>query len=216
MCGRNSLFPPASLLEPRFDATVAVSGYEPRYNIAPGEGHPAITSRDPESIVSLRWGFEVPWTDGTNELINARSEIVDDRPAFADAWSERPCLVPSSGFDEWGSGRPYRIHRPDDAVFALAGLWNPGSNGGELTILTTAANQDIAGIHDRMPVVLPRSEESTWMRASTGRRSELCRPYERNDLVVTPIGPAVNDPANDHPGIIAPAEQAQSHLDRFE
>lgn len=219
MCGRNSLFPPAATLEDRFDARVVMEGYTPRYNIAPASEHPVITNAAPEEIDAVTWGFPAPWDESSDGLINARSETAAERPAFREAWAERPCLVPSSGFYEWqerrdGPNRPYRIHRPGDPAFALAGLWT--ENGApRMTILTTEPNDTLAPIHDRMPVVLEREDERRWLAGDPDERRALCRPYAGDDLVAYPIDRRVNDPSNDDPSIIEPTTDPQTGLDRF-
>lgn len=218
MCRRNSLFPPASVLENRFEARLVIDDYAPRYNIAPGAEHPTVTNAAPDELRGLTWGFAAPWSDGDDGVINARAETVDERSLFVDAWAEHPCLVPSSGFYEWqerspGGNQPYRIFREDDPAFALAGLWNGDDR---MTILTTTPNETVAPIHDRMPVVLLPGQEDTWLHGGPNDREELCRPHPYNDLIATPIARAVNDPANDHPGIIEPVDDPQTNLDQFE
>lgn len=225
MCGRNSLFPPASQLESRFDATLHFESYRPRYNIAPGETLAVIPSAEPDAIVGHHWGLRPAWMDEDEEgFINARSETAADKPSFRDAWAERPCLVLSSGFYEWRAGdrgpkQPFRIHRPDDPAFAFAGLWEPVSNGdgidGTVTILTTEPNELMGSIHDRMPVVLPRDEETEWLTAGPEDRAAMCRPYPDADLEAYPISRRVNDPSNDDPAVVEPAADPQSDLDEF-
>lgn len=225
MCGRNSLFIARDDLEDRFDASVvADGGYRPRFNIAPGEPLEIITNETPESIDRFGWGLVPRWADERTEgFINARSETAHEKPAFRDAWDERPCLVLSSGFYEWrsangGPKQPYRIHR-DDGAFAMAGLWEErGGDGGErrrtVTILTTDANDVVAPIHDRMPVVLPRDAERTWLAAGPDERRALCRPSP-DDLTAYPISTFVNDPSHDDARVVEPLESEQADLGEF-
>ncbi|UWG50752.1 Putative SOS response-associated peptidase YedK [Halalkaliarchaeum sp. AArc-CO] len=232
MCGRNSLFVPREQLEARFDAElVADGGYEPRYNVAPGDGLEVITAEAPDEIDRYRWGIVPPWSDDSGRgdlLVNACSETVAEKRVFRDAWKSRPCLVLSSGFYEWqskagGSKRPYRIYQDGDDAFAMAGLWeNPDGNGDEtgesmprVTILTTEANQLMEPIHDRMPVVLPNEVESEWLEAGPTARAELCRPYPGDDLDAYEISTRVNDPGNDDERVIEPLEHEQSGLGEF-
>ena len=226
MCGRNSLFVPSSDLESRFDAEViADGGYEPRYNIAPGADLEVITNDAPGAIGRYHWGLLPLWADERGEgIVNARSETVDQKRPFEDAWDSRPCLVLSSGFYEWqaragGPKRPYRVYREDGPTFAMAGLWDvwEGEDGPVpcVTILTTEPNELMEPIHDRMPVVLPKDAESEWLTAGPAVREELCRPYPRDDLTAYEVSTAVNDPGNDDPGVIDPLEHEQSGLGEF-
>lgn len=227
MCGRTSLFAPASELERRFDAAVPDS-YRPRYNIAPTESVEVITGDEPDQIQQFYWGLRPHWADADEEgFINARSDTVHEKPAFADAWESRPCLVLSSGFYEWkdvarGPKQPYRVYREDDIAFAMAGInqrWEPDDGDGHsldtVTILTTEPNDLIEPLHHRMAVVLPADEEETWLTAGPDERAELCRPYPDDDLDAYPISTAVNDPSNDSPAIIEPDETEQSGLGEF-
>lgn len=225
MCGRNSLFPPASTLEDRFDADLHFESYRPRYNIAPGEELAVITDERPDVISDLQWGLRPVWMDADDEgFINARAETAAEKPSFREAWHERPCLVLTSGFYEWqerqgGPNQPYRIHRPEDPAFAFAGLWEPGHDGnGEqpsVTILTTAPNDLISPIHDRMPVILPMGAEWEWVTADPDRRADLCRPYPEDDIDAYPISRQVNNPGNDDPSIIEPIDDPQTGLGEF-
>lgn len=231
MCGRTSLFVPRDELEQTFDATVvADGGYTPRYNIAPGEGLEVVTNEAPDEIDRFHWGLIPAWADDPDDgIINARSETASEKSTFADAWESRPCLVLSSGFYEWqarnsGPKRPYRIYREEPAAFAMAGLWerSEGTKRGDgepthsVTILTTEPNDLVEPIHDRMPVVLPPAEESTWLEAGPDERAELCRPYPADDLRADEISTRVNDPTNNDPRVIEPLDHEQSGLDTFD
>jgi len=240
MCGRNSLFVERGDLEARFDAeVVADGGYTPRYNVAPGDGLEVVTNEATDEIDRYHWGFIPFWVDEPEDgIINARSETADEKRVFERAWESRPCLVLSSGFYEWqvpngGPKQPYRIHRPDDPAFAMAGLWEvwegpdgddkAGSGGGDdenesihcVTILTTEPNDLLEPIHDRMPVVLSRDAESEWLTAGPDARTELCRPYPEDDLAAYEISTRVNNPANDDPAVIEPLDHEQSGLGEF-
>jgi len=133
MCGRYTLFTPASDLEARFEANFA--GVEPSYNCAPGQDLPVIADEDPSAATRMEWGLTPSWADESFDLINARAETVREKRSFADAFERRRCLVPADGFYEWvdgerGSGgkTPYRVAFEDDRPFAMAGLyerWEP-------------------------------------------------------------------------------------------
>ena len=224
MCGRTSLFAPEPDLRSRFGAAVP-DAYRPRYNVAPTDPVEVITADAPEAIQQFHWGLKPSWADGDDGgFINARAETVAEKPAFADAWEARPCLVLSSGFYEWkdterGGTRPYRVHREDDVAFAMAGIherWTGSSDALDtVTILTTEPNDLIEPLHHRMAVVLPREEEAAWLTGDPEDRRALCRPYPDDDLDAYPISTTVNDPANDSPGIIEPDESEQSGLGEF-
>lgn len=137
------------------------------------------------------------------------------------------CLVPADGFYEWTAAddgrQPYRSRRPDGELFAMAGLWTrwrperrqsslPEFGGGSATddatvetfaILTTTANQAVAAVHDRMPVVLSPDEEESWLTADGNGARTLLEPYD-GAMEVYAVSDAVNDPANDDPSVVEP------------
>jgi putative SOS response-associated peptidase YedK len=227
MCGRTSLFVEQQELEDTFDARViADGGYEPRYNIAPGEPLEVITNDNQDEIDQFHWGLLPSWADEPGDgLINARSETADEKRSFKAAWDSRPCLVLTSGFYEWkstngGPKQPYRIYRDDAEVFAMAGLWEVWE-GDEVqripsvTILTTEPNPTMNSIHDRMPVILSSDDEEMWLNGDPDERKGLCRPYPGTDLEAYEISTLVNNPTNDRPGVIEPLGHEQSGLGEF-
>jgi len=225
MCGRTSLFPSLEELEARLDATTHADpdAYEPRYNVAPQDDIEVVTGADPDTIERHHWGLLPEWADGPGDgFMNARAETIAEKPAFSESWTERPCLVPSSGFYEWkeaGHGtEPYRVHRPDD-LLCLGGVWREwqGENRTlrSVTVLTTEPNDLMRDLHDRMPVVLRPGEETTWLHGDPAERADLCRPYPDDDLEAYRIGTAVNDPSNDYRSIIERDDTEQSGLGEF-
>jgi len=227
MCGRFSLFVPPDDLEARFEAAPTVE-LRPRYNVAPGDDVATIRNDSADEIDSLQWGLLPGWVDDPDDWpypINARAETLAEKPSFRDAFRERRCLVLADGFYEWrgerGSKQPYRIARPDGAPFAFAGLWETWDDGGEsirtTTVVTTDANETVAPIHDRMPVMLARGEERAWLEEEDpdALRSML-DPYPAEAVVAYPVSTAVNDPRNDSPAVVEPADVGeQSDLGRF-
>lgn len=226
MCGRTSLYIAPEELEDRFDATIAFD-YEPRYNISPRQNLATIRNTDGDNIVEQEWGLLPSWADDPAadgpRPINARSETVAETPMFREAFAERRCLVLADGFYEWqgarGSKQPYRIHLTDNEPFAMAGLWNRWTANGEsmetVTILTTDPNDVLEPIHDRMPVVLPVDAEVRWLDAEPKTAQSLCVPYPGDDMEAYAVSTAVNNPGNDRPEVVTPAETEQSGIDEF-
>ena len=225
MCGRFSLFAPQDDLSKRFGADVAFD-YEPRYNIAPRTDIATIRNTDDEHVVEQEWGLLPHWADDTDEEprpINARSETVAENNMFKNAFEKRRCLVPADGFYEWrgerGSKQPYRLHLVEDDPFAMAGIWNRfEANGNKLetvTILTTEPNAVMEPIHDRMPVVLERDEEDTWLHGAPADALDVCGPYDGGEMEAYEISTAVNNPGNESADIVEPADGEQAGLEEF-
>jgi putative SOS response-associated peptidase YedK len=221
MCGRYTLTAPdPAAIRDRFPVGESVEVRQ-RFNVAPGDDVLAVTT-DKQGTPrgdALRWGLVPSWAktpDAGLKMINARLETVAERPAYRRAFERFRCLIVADGFYEWqrqqsGPKQPFHITRDDGGLFAFAGLWSiwHGDDGARLrtcTILTTAANSAIAGLHERMPVILAPEAERAWLNADTPP-AELHQilaglPAERTSL--SPVGFAVNDARYDGPECLAP------------
>jgi putative SOS response-associated peptidase YedK len=219
MCGRFTLTDPdPRLLRFRFDLHESVEIDQPaRYNVAPTD--PVLAVRLNEEGVReagrLRWGLIQP-DDAAKPgraPINARAETVAKAPPFRDAFESGRCLVVADGFYEWQQTdrgkRPIWITRPEREVFAFAGISAAArsADGSEVhccAIVTCPPGELVAPIHDRMPVILERDAEGTWLDRERSREEllELLRPTD--DLELTEVSDAVNDVRNDGPELIEP------------
>jgi putative SOS response-associated peptidase YedK len=189
----------------------------PRFNIAPTQQIGVIRQIDPaqREFAWMRWGLVPHWAKDLSigsKMINARSETAASTPAFRDSFRRRRCLIVADGFYEWKKiGRnkqPYLIHRSDDRPFAFAGLWDRwGQDADRLescTILTTTANEILAELHDRMPVILGPADYERWLDASAEASAlqPLLDACPAEDLVVEAVSPRVNNVANDDPSVL--------------
>lgn len=206
MCGRYSLgVPSATDLATMLRARVRHEHeaiYKPRYNVAPTQLTWIV--RDEEGTPTLApasWGFAS--TTG-KFLINARSETAAKKPAFRGAWKQRRCVVPTDGFFEWKGPpkdrRPLWFHPSAGGLLLLAGIYEDGPDP-RFVILTTAANELVAPVHDRMPAILSSEEVDAWLSAPP---SEPLASAPEGILVATPVSPRVNSVANDDPDCLAP------------
>lgn len=227
MCGRYTLTRRQQEIVERFgvEQIVLELDLEPRYNIAPSQEVPAITSEGgARSLTRLKWGLVPFWVKDRNKskpLINARAETVAEKPSFKRSLARRRCLLPADGFYEWLSGKsgktPMYIFKQDREMFGFAGLWDEWrSPEGEVirtcTILTTDANEVVKEIHDRMPVILTRDAEDIWLDDSitdAARLSGLLRPLPREITRAYEVSSAVNSPARDLPQLVEPVSQSR-------
>ncbi len=184
----------------------------PRYNIAPSQDVLAVretgTGRE---MVTLRWGLLPSWAkDGksTYRMINARAETVADKPAYRAAFRRRRCLLPADGFYEWQAQadgkQPWHIRMKDSNVFAFAGLWEHWEGDDQViescTIIVTGANEVVRPIHDRMPVIINRSDYDQWLDPEVQQAEKLApllRPFASEQMTVYPVSKRVNSPARD-------------------
>jgi putative SOS response-associated peptidase YedK len=210
MCGRFALKNPPSELITRFGLDECAD-FGPRYNIPPGTDIPVIR-QSPEGkrvLHLLRWGLVPHWSKdlaiGT-KLNNARGESVAEKPSFRDAFKRRRCLIPASGFYEWKvEGKikqPYYIGLKSGEPMAMGGIWESwkapdGTILRTACIITTQANDLMAGIHDRMPVILAPGAWGAWLGAenvSTEALRALLVTAPAEGMVAYPVGMAVNRP----------------------
>ena len=117
---------------------------------------------EPVTPKLMKWGF--PGFTGKGVIINARSETAWDKKMFASSLRERRCAVPTTGFYEWDKEKnKFIFNMPDSGVLYLAGLYNRFEGEDRFVILTRNAQGTIAGVHDRMPVILPKRQISDWL-----------------------------------------------------
>ena len=123
-----------------------------------------------------------------------------ERPMFTDLLPENRCLIPADGFYEWKGRQPYYFQLPDKALFAFAGLWCDG----RCVIITRAADANMQGIHDRMPVILPRINWNHWLDCA--HRAPVLSEVEEPTLTARPVSRRVNSVANDDPACLSAGE----------
>jgi putative SOS response-associated peptidase YedK len=235
VCGRFVATSSPRDLAERFDALVdddVADAFEPDYNVTPRAAVPVVRPRpDGRAVERMRWGLVPSWAEEPrvgDRLINARAETVATSGAFAGAFRRRRCLVVADGFYEWprasersAAPGPVFLHRPGGEPLAFAGLWEswwdralpPGASPLlTCTIVTTAANADVDGIHDRMPVVLGDDAWPVWLGddADPGHLDALLAPAPAGTLVHHPVSTLVNSPAHNAPELLEPVERVDA------
>ena len=223
MCGRYALYGPISrhrgdeeLVFTFLDRSVALV---PHYNAAPTQYLP-VYRIDPErgrELAPLKWGLIPSWAKDSSigtKLVNARSESVQEKPAFRTAYKYRRCLVPANGFFEWQalpSGKqPHYITVQNVGVIAFAGLWERWTKkaSGEVinsfTILTCEANERVGRLHERMPVILKEQDYETSLTGSPAEAAGLMKPFPAEDMLTYFVSKKVNRASYDGPDLIDP------------
>lgn len=219
MCGRFVLIADPNAIQQAFNLDT-VPDMTSRYNIAPTQAVPVITNESPRQLSMYRWGLIPSWAKEPeigNRMINARVEGIEEKPAFRAAFKRRRCIVPASGFYEWKkiddkNKTPMYIRLAEQPVIGFAGLWEVwhDPDGGEwrsFTILTTAANDFMRGIHDRMPVILRPDTYDQWLQPGEMAAKELqplLQPYDPNAMTAYPVSKLVNRATVDMPECIEP------------
>lgn len=199
------------------------------WNIAPT--NPIYIVRNDENnnreLSIASWGMIGPWlTDETearasqSRAINARSESIHEKPTFRDSFKSRRCLIPADGYYEWATelGRyktkqPFYISSDNGMPLSIAGIWNTwrspsGQTIQSASIITREAVADLATIHHRMPVMMPRNRWSAWLDVKNNNPRELINLMSTDkpdaNLCPVPVSDAVNKVANNGPHLTIP------------
>ena len=225
MCGRFVLQDPEAIPE-RFQVQVDFRETHidpvPRFNVAPSQQVPiVIETEQGRTLRSARWGFRPAWMRGADKRpapINARSETLLDRPMFRSSVARHRCIIPASGYYEWQvvPGRkqkqPWFYHLAEGGLFGFAGLWADSAEGPTCTIVTTAANELAAPVHDRMPVILLPEAEGVWLDPSeTSPVVALAclKPYPPERMRAHPVDQLVSSVGSGGPELIEPLSRRE-------
>ncbi|MEO0406135.1 MAG: SOS response-associated peptidase [Cyanobacteria bacterium P01_A01_bin.135] len=217
MCGRFTLRASGEAIAAAFDLN-EVPDVEPRYNIAPSQSVLAVTTSDRQTRY-LRWGLVPHWAKDIKigyRLINARAETAAEKPSFRQAFRRRRCLVLADGFYEWqrpttDRKQPFYFYQPHQPPFGFAGLWETWQDPDNqplqsCTLLTGPANDDVASVHHRMPIILAPEAYDLWLDAETPvpALQKFLSEYQAQPLLAHPVSTAVNSPRQDSPELTAP------------
>jgi putative SOS response-associated peptidase YedK len=237
MCGRYATTQTSASLNDAFGVELANSfvDLEPDYNMAPTKPAPLVIARSSDEgttreALEATWGLVPSWAKDRkigNRLINARSETVAEKPAFAKAFAKRRAIVPADGYYEWYVGgapalagskskqpkQPFFITPKDRSVLAMAGLyefWKESPDAEWLitfTILTTSATDDLGHLHDRMPLLVRPDDLEAWLDPAphpTEDLLELLVPAAPGLLDAWPVSTDVNNVRNNGPELVQP------------
>lgn len=231
MCGRYAASVDLATLVREFKAESLVSQPLPAdYNVAPTkEAYLVREGEGGAEIEVARWGLVPSWAkDRTigQRLINARSETVAERPSFRAAFARRRCLLPADGYYEWyrptaqvkGAAKQPFFIRPQqrELPWAMAGIyeiWRDPTDDSpfeSFAIITRPASENLAHIHDRMPVTLSKPQFDVWLESSTSAEELMHLMAEEPQVMLEayPISTKVNSVRNNGPDLIAPIPPA--------
>jgi putative SOS response-associated peptidase YedK len=225
MCGRYSLAAKAEKIAKRFQVD-PTDAYKPKYNAAPTQLMPVITTDSPDGLSFFYWGMVPAWSNNrsvSQTLINARAETLLEKATFRTSFRWRRCLIPADGFYEWKalgkkSKVPYRFTLKQDELFAFAGLWDEfetadGVLHHTFVIITTEANPLVHPIHDRMPAILTPDDEKRWLDPKVEAEDllQILRPLPEQLMRSYTVSPEVNNVQHDHEGLLKHIPPADQH-----
>ena len=220
MCGRARL--PEDVSEIKLDLQIdwdKLGDYRPRWNAPPTSDLPVvISSQRVRSLEMMRWGLIPAWAKDAKvgrSTFNARAEGLDTTPAFRGAWQTgRRCLVIADAYYEWRrtDKQPFAVALGNRGPMTFAGLWDSwrtpdGATIRSFTIITTRANELLAGLHDRMPVVLASDRWPAWLGeidATDDDLKAMLKPYPSERMTMWPVDKRVGNVRNDSPDLLAP------------
>lgn len=187
-----------------------------RYNVAPSATLDVVardTSTDDETLIHMagHWGLIPPWArpgQFSSPLINARSETVWEKPSFRNLIKRQRVCVPITGFYEWHREKstkvPYFISPTDDKNMLLAGIYQSNADRTDITLLTTAANDLMAPVHHRMPVIISVENVADWLfNDDPELLNQLMQPAANDVLKLQQVSDHVNNAKNDGPACVA-------------
>ncbi len=247
MCGRFVVsVPDLAELAQSFGVVVDRSGiWLPHFNIAPTDLAPVVTNEPERALAQMHFGLQPFWAKGGHSsatpeakteakrksasMINARVETIATKSAYKKAVEQRRCIIPVSGYYEWqkvgGKKQPVFIHAKDGKFITLSGVWERWTTrDGEViesfAIVTRAAAGFMTGIHDRMPLEVPKSAIDLWLDPEPKTEAQLAEVLKAESgadhLDAYPVSTLVNSVSNDAPELIKPAEPQQPpQLDLF-
>jgi len=227
MCGRFALSAMLTDIAEEFSTSTEPNRTLPvDWNIKPTQDIYIVKNQE---ITIASWGLIAPWSKNSNDAlrsqsqaINARSESVHEKPTFRNAFRQRRCLVPATGYYEWATelGRyktkqPVFISRDDEKLLAFAGIFDrwispEGEIRDSVAIITRDAVGDLAKVHNRMPLFLPRERWGAWMDSNVTDVEEIRTLMQVPDpdahLRYWPVSTLVNSIRNNGAELIAPIE----------
>lgn len=212
MCGRYTQQQTTAIIEKMCGVEKVIADVSTSFNIAPGQDVAVVAGHKERRLGKLRWGLPVEGGGG-RPLINARAETLASKPTFAPLLEKRRCLVVADGYYEWqqveGRKQPVYIHMRDHSPFVFAGLWSSrlgddGQSQACCVIITTAPNDLLASVHQRMPAILPAAVMDAWLDPKCRNARSLLQPYCADAMSWHRVSDAVNSVRNNSAALIEP------------
>ncbi len=223
MCGRKTLTKDMQSIieELAIEEWENPDNYLPNYNIAPTQNSPILIDNGKRIVKSMRWGLIPSWAKDDKfgaRMINARIETLTEKPSYRNLVLSKRCVVITDGYYEWkkvGDRKvPYYFKKPNGKLLSMAGLYDVWKHpDGYLipsyTVITKEAQQEVAAIHNRMPVILPSAHLDKWLKTeefSVSGALELAKNI-KPILENYPVSPLVNSVKNNSSECLLPVNE---------
>ena len=187
-----------------------------RDNVAPSQPVAAVGARSNglRGLAMMGWG-PVPRRAGESggvRPIDARAETIREKPTFRDCFRLRRCLLPADGFFEWAAaGRkklPTHFRLLDGGLFAFAGVRDRREDPLTCAVITTAANDLVRLLRERMPAILRPGDDAGWLdpAAKEDELAGLLLPDPEAEMSAVPALQLVDDASAEGPECLTPRE----------
>lgn len=230
MCGRYTFYNTKEIIEELKKSKKPLKDeisetFTPSYNVYPqSDIVSALGLSHFNDLRYVRWGLIPFWADDPaigNRMINARTESIDEKPAFKRPFKRQRCIIPANGFYEWqklpGSKKkiPFYFRPKDRETFAFAGLFDYWQSPGaqeviiSATIITTPANDLVQKVHNRMPAILDFHDMEAWLDplfSDHAYLKSLLTPFPAQKMEGYMVSDYVNNPQHNDPKCIQPLE----------
>ncbi|MCI0750299.1 MAG: SOS response-associated peptidase [Flammeovirgaceae bacterium] len=198
--------------------------YQPKYNAAPAQLLPVITTAAPQGLSYFYWGESPSWAKNktlSERIINIQAERLIDKPMLKKALMRDRCIVPADGFYAWKkvakkSLVPYRftlINQED--IFSIPALWEEYEDDrGEMihtfSIITIESHKTVQAISERMPVMFSKEQEIIWLDKSVDESQliNLLKPGPADQINLYTVSPRIFDSTANHHSLVIPAPAA--------
>lgn len=174
----------------------------PRYNTPPTLPIPALL--DNGNYLYVHFGYLPSWAKDKKSMnINARSESIFEKMTFRDSFKFRRCIIPINGFYEWKKDdkkkTPFFVSSKNEEYLAIAGIWDEwfdkelNQNIVTVALITSDANEKLAKIHHRMPIVLEKKSWDIWLNSKDLQEvNSLFKVYASEKIDIYEVSSYVN------------------------
>lgn len=192
-----------------------------RYNIAPTMPIPVLLNNG--NYLYAHFGYLPSWAKSKTSMnINARSESIFEKITFRESFKFRRCLIPINGFYEWEvkdkEKKPFFVSSKENSYFAVAGVWDEWFDKElNMSIVTVAlitcdANEKLAEVHHRMPVVVEKDDYSKWLYSDDLKElNSLHKVYPSEKIDIYEVKDEVNKVLYDNPSCINKEENSSEN-----
>ena len=225
MIDRYSITASAAQVAERFSVDVP-EFYKAHYNASPTQLLPVITSATPQGLSLFFWGTGPEWAKNktlSEKIINHHAEQFAEKPNLKKAMRSHRCIVPADGFYGWKkvgkkTSIPYRFIFKSQSVFSFPALWEEfedteGQPIQTFAIITVPAVGVVSAIQERMPVILSRQSEKTWLDKTTTEEKlmSILSASDTTEMNYYPVSPQISQNDIDVPSLIIPTPPSDQH-----